>query len=114
MRDDHLALFLLLGRTVAKVVRETPALPSSEQLILAPGYDIAPALPEISRRASQASEVYRLFFVFENYLRELVLDVLNKAAVTKGNTWWDLVPADVQTDVTKLEATEDAKAWMAL
>jgi hypothetical protein len=29
-------------------------------------------------------------------------------------TWWDKVPGDFQTEVTKLEETEEIKSWMAL
>jgi len=80
--------------------------------LLAPAYDIAPAVAEEARRASRAAGAYRLFFVFEAYLRDMILEVLTKAAGA-GN-WWDLVPLDVKNDVEKLEATEETKAWMAL
>lgn len=28
--------------------------------------------------------------------------------------WWDLVPPDVQSEVKRLEETEETKSWMAL
>lgn len=56
---------------------------------------------------------YRLFFVFETYLRDLCVEVLTKVAAPTGN-WWDLVPPDVQAKVAELEATEETKGWMAL
>jgi hypothetical protein len=60
------------------------------------------------RRASIASEGYRLFFV---YLRELVVEILTKKE--EGKTWWDFAPQDVKDDVTRLEQTEEVKGWMA-
>jgi hypothetical protein len=114
MRDDMLALYLLLGQTAERAVWQQPSVSSAEPLLLGPGYDAAPAVPETARRASRAATAYRLFFVFETYLRELVVDVLGKAAEAAGKTWWDLVPGDLQTQVAKLEETEDTKAWMAL
>lgn len=112
IRDDRLALFLLLGQSAERTIAKEPTTASGEPLILAPGYDIAPAIPEEAKRASRGATAYRLFFVFENYLRELVVEVLTKAAT--GSNWWDLVPLDVKNDVERLEATEETKAWMAL
>ncbi|WP_298153293.1 Swt1 family HEPN domain-containing protein, partial [Metallibacterium sp.] len=52
-----------------------------------------------------------LFFVFENFLRKFVLDVLSKDSTT---SWWEHVPPDVKSEVEKLEQTEEVKSWMAL
>lgn len=65
----------------------------------------------MSERAIQAADTYKLFFVFEGYLREFVVEVLSRDAAT---SWWDKVPKDVQDEVVKLEDTEEAKSWMAL
>jgi hypothetical protein len=112
IRDERLALFLLLGQSAERAIAREPTTAPSEALLLGPGYDIGAAIPEEARRASRAAAAYRLFFVFEAYLRSLVVEVLTKAAAA-GN-WWDLVPSDVKNDVEKLEATEETKAWMAL
>ena len=64
-------------------------------------------MEEIGRGRSVA---YKLFFVFEEYLRELIVEVLSK----ENETWWDKVPPDVQQEMTKLEETEEVKSWMAL
>ena len=63
------------------------------------------------RRPTEAAEAYRLFFVFEGYLRDLIVEVLSKDGL---QTWWDKVPGDIQSEVTKLEETEEMKGWMAL
>lgn len=55
--------------------------------------------------------VLRRFFVFEAYLRDLMVDVLSKG---NPSDWWAKVPKDVQDEVTKLEETDEAKRWMAL
>jgi hypothetical protein len=68
-------------------------------------------VPDKVRRAVEASEAYRLFFVFESYLREFIVEVLSKDATEE---WWAKVPKDVQDEVTKLEETEEVKSWMAL
>ncbi len=112
MQDDRLALFLLLGQSAERAVAKEPSTAPSEPILLGPTYDIARSLPEDARRASRAAMAYRLFFIFENYLRELIVEVLSKAA-GQGN-WWDLVPMDVQNEVGRLESTEEIKAWMAL
>ena len=94
MRDDRLALFVLLGQSAERAIAKEPMTAPPEPLLLAPGYDIGPALPDEARRASRAAGAYRLFFVFETYLRDLIVDVLTKAAGTAN--WWDLVPQDVK------------------
>jgi hypothetical protein len=112
IRDDRLALFLLLGQSAERAIASEPTTAPGEPLLLGPGYDIAPAIPEEARRATRAAHAYRLFFVFENYLRELVVEVLTK---TPGaGSWWDLVPPDVKSEVEKLETTDETKGWMAL
>ena len=112
--DERLALFLMLGQSAERAIEQEPTVSTGEPLLLGPGFDIAPAIPEEARRASRAAAAYRLFFVFESYLRDLVVEVLTKAASATGGNWWDLVPLDVKNDVERLEATEETKAWMAL
>jgi hypothetical protein len=48
--------------------------------------------------------------MFENPLRDFVVEEMSE----DGTVWWDKVPGDVQEEVAKLEATEEAKSWMAL
>jgi hypothetical protein len=79
--------------------------------MLSATYDLALLMPEHVAQAIKASEGYRLFFSFEAYLRELVVDVLSKDS---ASNWWDKVPKDVQDEVAKMEETEEAKRWMAL
>jgi hypothetical protein len=69
-------------------------------------------VPEKVRRATNAAEAYRLVFVFESYLRELIVEVLTKEG--QATTWWELIPNDLKDEVTKLEAQEEVKSWMAL
>lgn len=109
--DAHTALFTMLGQTAERTVAEIEELVPKERLLLSPSYDLAPLLPEKVRQATEAAETYRLFFVFENFLREFVIEVLSKDA---SATWWDKVPKDVQDEVIKLETTEEIKSWMAL
>jgi len=109
--DSRAALFLMLGQTAERSIAKLDDVIPSEMLLLSPSYDLAPLLPDSVRRATLAAEGYRLFFVFENFLRGFVLDVLSKDAT---RSWWESVPTDVQTDIEKLEQTEEVKSWMAL
>jgi hypothetical protein len=109
--EGRLALFLLLGQTAERVISAVPETLPDEQLLLSPGNDLAALTPVLARRAFAATESFQLFFVFENYLRELMVDALSGDGTVP---WWDKVPVDVQQDVAKLETTEEIKAWMAL
>jgi Swt1-like HEPN len=109
--DSHAALFIMLGQAAEKTVARMEDIVPKESLFLSSEYDLAALVPDKVRRATEASEAYKLFFVFESYLRELVVEVLTKDNTT---TWWDKVPPDVQTEVSRLEETEEVKSWMAL
>jgi len=109
--DAQAALFVLLGQTAEDALARIEDIAPSEALLLSQAYDLAPLMPDRVKRAIQAAETYKLFFVFEGYLREFVVDVLSRDALA---SWWDKVPKDVQDDVVKLEDTEEAKSWMAL
>jgi hypothetical protein len=109
--DSKAALFLFLGQSADKSLKNIDKLVPASSLYLSPSYDLAPIIPEAVRKSAEAAEAYRLFFVFETYLRDLIVEVLSK---DRQDTWWDKVPGDIQPEVTKLEETEEMKAWMAL
>src|SRR6058998_2598725 len=109
--DSQAALFIMLGQAAEKSVAGIESIVPKEALLLSPAYDLAAVVPEKVRRATDAAEGYRLFFVFETYLREFIVEVLSKDTTV---AWWDKVPKDVQEYVTKLEETEEVKGWMAL
>lgn len=111
MDDKKLALFLLLGQSVDKVVSGLRELAPSQSLKISETYDIAELTPDSLHRAIFAAEAYKLFFVFEEYLRDFVVDVLSK---NESENWWDKIPPDIKKEVEKLEETEEAKRWMAL
>lgn len=109
--DLKAALFLMLGQVAEKEINCLDDIVPKETLLLSSTYDLAAISPDRVRRSAEAAEVYRLFFVFEDYLREFVVEVLSKD--TTG-TWWDKIPADVRLEISKLEETEEIKSWMAL
>jgi hypothetical protein len=111
MNEERLALFILLGQSASQALDEEPQLVPPQSLRLSDAYELAAMMPEAVRRSAEAAEAYRLFFVFEGYLREFVVGVL---AAQDNENWWDSVPTDVQEEVAKLEETEAAKSWMAL
>lgn len=109
--DSKLALFVMLGQTAAQVVGDLPEVAHSEPLHIAATYDLSTAIPDQVKTANRASLGFRLFFVFENYLREFVVATLSDE---ENYTWWDKLPTDVQHDVESLAETEESKAWMAI
>jgi hypothetical protein len=109
--DERAALFLMLGQAADKAVIALEHVVPSHKLMLSASYDLATVVPEKVKRAVEASEAYRLFFVFESYLREFIVEVLSKEATEE---WWAKVPKDVKDEVTRLEETEEVKSWMAL
>jgi hypothetical protein len=108
---EKLALFLMLGKTAGSVARAHPESVPPESLPISSVYDLAQLLPAEARSAGKAAEVYKLFFVFEQYLRNLILGVLSEK--DKDN-WWSKVPPDVQKEVQDLEETEEMKVWMGI
>jgi hypothetical protein len=111
MSDSKVALFMMLGQGAARTVKGLKDVAPSESLWLSQAYDLGPLLPEAVKEAGQAAEAYKLFFVFETYLRELIVDVLSKDPAVN---WWDKVQQPVKDEVAKLEETEEVKAWMAV
>jgi hypothetical protein len=101
----------MLGQTSQKAVSKLPDTVPAQTLMLSATENLALVLPKEVRRAVTASESYKLFFVFENFIRDFVLETLSE--LDKVN-WWDRVPKDVQDEVQKLEETEQQKQWMAL
>jgi hypothetical protein len=110
-RDGRLALFVMLGRTVEQLIQEHPDTVPPESLRISDSVDLAVGLPASVKQSNRAALVYKLFFVFENYLRELVVDVLSEKYPAD---WWDKVEPNVKQDVAELEAKEETKQWMAL
>lgn len=112
MIDERtLAYFLMVGQSATRAIERSPSLAPTLSLPISTLQDLSTLLPDETKDAFSASEAYRLFFVFERYLRDLVVE-----AVSRDGTedWWQAVPKDVQDDVQKLEDTEEAKTWMAL
>lgn len=109
--DGRTALFVMLGQTAERTVSEIDTIAPAESLLLSSSYDLAPLIPDGVKQAMRAAEAYKLFFVFEGYLRDFVVEVLT---ADQSVSWWDKVPKDVQDEVTKLEETEDVKSWMAI
>jgi hypothetical protein len=112
MKDDgKLALFLMLGQTATKAVGALPEVANSRPLMVSETHDLALSSPEAVRQATATAEVYRLFNVFENYLRDIIVRVLSKDGT---ETWWDKIPPDVQKEISDNAETEEMKGWMAL
>lgn len=111
MYDSRIALFLMLGQSAEKTIASLKDTAPSESLHVDSAYDLATLMPENVKEALHAAEAYKLFFVFEWYLRELVVEVLTDDS---GNTWWDKIPTNIQDEIKLLEKTEEAKTWMAI
>ena len=72
--DSQTASFVMLGQVAERTVSSSEAVVPKEELLLSPMYDLAEIVPEKVRRATSASEGYKPFFVFEEYLREMVVE----------------------------------------
>lgn len=110
--DSRAALFLMLGQAAERTVAKLEDVVPKESLLLSKEYDLASLMPDTVRRSVDASEPYKLFFVFESYLREMIVEVLSQDG--QVTNWYDKVPKDVQDEVERLEATEEVKSWMSL
>lgn len=109
--EQRLALFVMLGQSALRALEASPELVPPQSLRLSNAYDLAEIMPDVVRDSVEAAEAYRLFFVFEGYLREFVVDALS---AKEQENWWGSAPKDVQDEVAKLEQNEEAKSWMAL
>ncbi|MDP9203121.1 MAG: Swt1 family HEPN domain-containing protein [Gemmatimonadota bacterium] len=111
MNESRLALFLMLGQSADRQIAGRTDLVPSQPLRLSATFDLGEVLPDTVHTAIEAAEAYKLFFVFESYLRDLIIDVLSADA---SSPWWDKVPKDVQIEVETMEQTEETKSWMAI
>lgn len=111
MNESQVAHFLMMGQVATKELASSPSIAPSQTLFVSQAYDLAALLPDAAKEAFSASEAYKLLFVFERYLRELVVEALSNDGT---QDWWQFVPTDVQDEISKLEETEEAKSWMAL
>ncbi len=89
--DGRLALFVLLGQTATQAIQSAPETAHAEPLHISDTFDLAAAIPEAVKKANVAALSYKLFFVFENYLRQFVVQVL---ASDESTTWWEKIPGN--------------------
>jgi hypothetical protein len=109
--DSRLALFLMLGQTAERAKRGLLDVAPPEPLSVSTSLDLSELIPSDVRRANSAANAYRLIFVFENYLRDIIRKVLQEAG---ADCWVKLVPKDVQDEVASVKASDENKSWMAL
>lgn len=109
--DSRLALFLMLGQGADKVLSRRVDLVPSQPLLISDSFDLSEVVPDTVHSALQAAEAFKLFFVFERYLRDIIIDVLSQDPAVQ---WWEKLPTDVRSEVEALESAEDTKTWMAL
>jgi hypothetical protein len=110
MNDSRLALFVLLGRTAENKVGALPDNVPRNSLAISNETDLSFLLPAEVKSAELTAFTYKLFFVFENYLRDFVVEVLSE----NDPDWWEnKVSAQVKDEVTRFSETEDTKMWMA-
>jgi hypothetical protein len=110
--DSAASLFVMLGQTADKTIAKLEEVVPKDSLLIAKDIDLALLAPDTVRKAVEASEAYKLFFFFEAYLRELIVEVLSEEGAVAN--WYEKVPKDVQDEIAKLEATEEMKSWMSL
>ena len=101
----------MIGQSAERQMASRTDLVPSQSLPLSSTFDLAEVLPDTVHAAIEAAAAYQLFFVFETYLRELIIDVLSTDPAVQ---WWDKLPADVQTEVANIEQADETKSWMAV
>jgi hypothetical protein len=109
--DGQLALFVMLGRTAEQLIQENPQTVPSETLAISDTVDLAITSPSEVRTAIRAAFVYKLFFFFENYLREFVKSMLTDKYAAE---WWNEIDPGVNKEIATLHEKEETKQWMAL
>jgi hypothetical protein len=109
--DSRLALFLMLGQGAERTLSHRTDLVPANQLLVSETFDLSEVVPDTVRGAIQAAEAFKLFFVFERYLKDIIIDVLSQDPAVQ---WWERLPTDVRSEIEALESTEDTKTWMAL
>ena len=109
--DAKAALFVMLGQTAERLIDRTDDIAAEHPLRISDAVDLSSLLPKQVRSAERAAEAYKLFYVFEGYLRDFMLDVLTDDSEVG---WWDKLPQDVKDEVEKMEETEEVKGWMAI
>lgn len=114
MDQANLALFTLLGQTAQKTVAEVDGIKPPVTIDIGGNYDLSLQMPEMAKKAVSASNAYQLFFIFEEYLRDFVQDILSESGKKEEAEWWPLVREDIRKKVQELEATEEIKKWMSL
>lgn len=67
--------------------------------------------PKVIREAKEMAHVYPYIYLFENSVRYLIKEILEKKY---GDNWWeDLAPSDAKREVSKRMAKEDIHRWHA-
>ena len=110
--DAKAALFVMLGQTAERALERSDYIAASKPLRISDTTDLSAILPQEVKSAERAAEAYKLFFVFEAYLREFLVDVLSEDGTNPN--WWEKLPPDVKDEVSRLEETEEVKGWMAI
>lgn len=109
--DGQVALFVMLGRTAEQSIQENPQVAPSETLAISDTLDLAVSSPTEVRTAIRAAFVYKLFFVFENYLRDFVKSLLTEKYLAE---WWNEIDPGISKEIVNLQEKEETKQWMAL
>ena len=104
-------MFLMLGQSAQRTLQRLPDTVPANPLLISPTDDLAFVLPSEVRAATESAEIYRLFFVFENFLRDFVLESLSD--VEKEN-WWNRFRKMFSLKLKNMSKLRSLKQWMAL
>jgi Swt1-like HEPN len=110
--DARAALFLMLGQAAEKTVGRLEQVVPKDELLLSNEYDLALLVPDKVKSAISAALAYKLFYVFESYLREFIVEALSKDG--QVTSWYDKIPVDVKAEMERLAEAEELKSWMSL
>jgi hypothetical protein len=110
MNESDFAFYLMLGQTAQREISRTANIVPRKKIMLSDAMDLSELLPAEVKDALETAEVFTLFYVFENYIRDLVLDSLSE---TYKENWYSRVPSNIQVEIDKTQENDERKAWMA-
>jgi hypothetical protein len=85
--DSTASPFVMLGQTADKTISKLEDVVPKDSLLISKDVDLSLLAPDTVRKAVEASEPYKLFFFFERYLREMIVEVLSQEGQVAN--WYD-------------------------
>lgn len=110
MNGREFAFYLMLGQSAQREIGRTSDIVPKSKILISDSVDLSELLPNESKDAIETAEVFKLLYVFEIYMRDIVLDTLTE---NFKENWYARVPTNIQDELEKTEKSDERKIWMA-